>query len=706
MLVSDYKNVIPDRVFSVLSSKIDSFLPVQEDAIKQGLFEGNSMIVSSPTASGKTMIAEMGILNAFFSGKKSIYVAPLRALISEKFEDFKKEYPFIKGALSMGDLTEFDTSLEKYDVVFVSTEKLDSLMRFSKNYILNVGCIVYDEIHMMGNDKRGPTMEFIITLNKRINPSAQIIGLSATIVNADDIAKWLDSKLVANKFRPVKLVKKIYLDNELINGDRVKLKDNTESPLLNIALDLISRKRQALVFSETKKLTVSHAGKLAPFVFKNLQDEEKNRLALLSSQILHALDSPTAQCETLSELVKSGVAFHHAGLVNKQRKLIEENFRSGLIKFIFATPTLAMGVNLPANTVVVSSVYRFGEYRREHLSALEVEQMLGRAGRPKYDKEGTAIIIARSEPEYDFIKEVYIDGETEPIVSGFNNDSAIRVYVLNLVCLELYRSESEIKDFFDGLFISESGVNLESKVEEAIAFLEDNGFIEETGNGLIGTRIGRLINNLYLDPYTGLLFLNFVKKTADGTREPFDIFHTVACSNELGKSRASRSEFDKYEDESYSLTLSADQSLVEYEKFIGAIKTAHIMDDWINEKSENYIEDTYRVLPGELNAILESFRWLIFAMKEIYRLSGIKYNDIIRLQKRMKYGVKEELVPFVSIPDIGRIRARKIYTFGIKTIAELKQTKEETLRRLLGARVGYKVFRYIHKDENNTLLGR
>ena len=196
MKIQDAENYIPKPVYDKIKDKISEFLPPQAAAIKKGLFNGESILVSAPTASGKTLIGEMAILNAVSSGKKAIYVAPMRALISEKFEDFTREYPGVKSALSMGDYSESDSTIGSHDVLFVSTEKLDSLLRNSGNYLTNVGCIVYDEIHLLTDIERGPTLEFLIALNKKIFASAQIIGLSATISNAEDIASWLGCKLV------------------------------------------------------------------------------------------------------------------------------------------------------------------------------------------------------------------------------------------------------------------------------------------------------------------------------------------------------------------------------------------------------------------------------------------------------------------------------------------------------------------------------
>lgn len=706
MKIKEAQGHVPEAVYSRIKDRITEFMPPQEEAIRKGLFKDKSILVSAPTASGKTLIAEMAILNTLSKKKRAIYVAPMRALISEKFEDFKKDYPDIRCALSMGDYSETDSSLGSYDVVFASTEKLDSLLRHPNNsYLANIGCIVYDEIHLLTDIGRGPTLEFLITLNKRIFPGAQIIGLSATINNGEDIADWLGCELVKSDFRPVKLVKKVYFDGELLNGRKEEL-NNVEDPLLNIIIDLVKRQKQALVFSQTKKSTVSNAKLIGNVVGPKLDAAERSGLKKLSDEVLGALDRPTPQCEELGALVKSGVAFHHAGLVNKQRKAIERGFREGLLKFIVATPTLAMGVNLPANTVVISSVYRYGDYGSEPLPALEVEQMLGRAGRPKYDREGTAIVIAKNERDLDLIRGKYFDGEIEPIVSRFNNEIAIRRYVLALIDLEFYSSRKSVSSFFDDLFINHFDVDISDKIEDAMDFLEENGFIHEEHKKLSTTRLGKLINTLYLDPRTGLVFVKFIEKSKEtGKFDPFSVLHLLFCAEEFRFIRISQAEFERYEQESYELNLAADQNIVDYDRFISAIKMAHIIDDWIGEKSERDIEEEYKVLPGEFYVTLESLRWLTYSLKELMHALGGRYNELARISTRIKYGIKEELLPLVSVPEIGRVRARKLYGQGIKTIAELKATSIDRLARMFGSKIAEKTYYYLHdKDVQRKLI--
>ena len=702
--LEDSVEIIPPYIYERLANKITEFLPPQEEALKKGLFSGENMLISAPTASGKTLIAEMAILNAVSQHKKAIYVAPMRALISEKFKDFHESYPDIRCALSMGDYNESDSKLTSYDVIFVSTEKLDSLLRNSRNYIGNIGCIVYDEIHLLTDIKRGPTLEFLIALNKKIFPSAQIICLSATIDNGTEIARWIGCKLVHSEFRPVKLVKKIYFDGELLNGKTEQI-NNVDDHLLNIVLELLKNKKQALIFAQTKKVAVSNTKLISTVMDSKLSKEEKESLYTLSNSILKVLDRPTSQCEELSEAVKHGVAFHHAGLINKQRELIENAFRQGQLKLIVATPTLAMGVNLPANTVVISSVYRYGDYGSEPMPALEVEQMLGRAGRPKYDKEGTAIIISRNERDLDLIKRKYFEGNIEPIISKFNSEIAVRKYVLSLIDMALYDSESAVKDFFEGLFISYQGIDIFDKIEDAIEFLLEHGFIVSKNGKLSTTRLGKLINSLYLDPYTGVVFIRFIEKSKGlGKLDTFSALHVLFCTEEFKFIRISQSEFQKYEEESYTLNLVADQNLIEYDRFISAIKMAHIIWDWLEEKGEPEIEEMYKVLPGEFYVTLESLRWLMYGLKELSRALGGSINEIARLNIRIKYGIKEELLPLVSIPDVGRIRARKLYSNGFKTVESLKDANMTRLSHILGAKIANKIYSYLHKQESQRKL--
>lgn len=218
MKLSKFKKEIPGTIFDVLEKRgFEELRPSQEKSIKAGLFKDKNLLVCTPTASGKTLVAELGILNAIFHDKgKAVYVVPLRALASEKFKDFKKRYDkFFSIAISSGDIDSADSYLEKYDLIITTSEKLDSLIRHRAPWLSRVKVMVLDEIHLLNDPGRGPTLEIIMTIMKKLVSNIQIIGLSATIGNPKELAGWMDAKLVVDKWRPVRLDKGVFLNEKI-----------------------------------------------------------------------------------------------------------------------------------------------------------------------------------------------------------------------------------------------------------------------------------------------------------------------------------------------------------------------------------------------------------------------------------------------------------------------------------------------------------
>jgi len=217
MQLKHIKSELPKQVYDILSKEIDELRPAQEKAIKKGLFEGKNLLVCTPTASGKTLIAEFAALKSILEDNgKVVYIVPLRALASEKNKEFTKRYNnLIKIALSIGDLDSADPYLMDYDLIITTSEKLDSLTRHHTPWLKLIKVVVIDEIHLMNDPSRGPTLEILITILKEILPKAQFLGLSATIGNPKELAKWLNAETVIDKWRPVKLHEGIYFDGEI-----------------------------------------------------------------------------------------------------------------------------------------------------------------------------------------------------------------------------------------------------------------------------------------------------------------------------------------------------------------------------------------------------------------------------------------------------------------------------------------------------------
>ena len=217
MKLDDIKDKIPKNLYNFLLPDIEEFRPSQEKSIKAGLLERKNLLVCTPTASGKTLIAELGMVKSILEGKgKAIYIVPLKALANEKFKDFKKRYGnYLRIALSIGDLDSADSYLESYDLIVCTAEKLDSLIRHHAPWLRRVATVIVDEVHLMNDPGRGPTLEILMTVLRELLKDVQVIALSATIGNPEELSEWLNANLVIDSWRPVELKKGTYDGKEL-----------------------------------------------------------------------------------------------------------------------------------------------------------------------------------------------------------------------------------------------------------------------------------------------------------------------------------------------------------------------------------------------------------------------------------------------------------------------------------------------------------
>jgi len=218
MFLEILKPKIPEAIYTILNERnLKELRPSQHKAINAGLFEYQNLLVCTPTASGKTLVAEMAFLNSILSHTgKAIYIVPLKALASEKFNEFKKKYGHLfRIVKSVGDTDSAEEYLANYDLIITTSEKLDSLIRHHAPWLREVKVVIIDEIHLLNDTSRGPTLEVVITILRSLLKDIQLIGLSATIGNPQELAEWLQAKLVADEWRPVKLHKGVYLDGKV-----------------------------------------------------------------------------------------------------------------------------------------------------------------------------------------------------------------------------------------------------------------------------------------------------------------------------------------------------------------------------------------------------------------------------------------------------------------------------------------------------------
>ncbi len=684
---------------------IEKLNPPQEIAVKRGLLEYKNIVVASPTASGKTLIAELAFLKTILNRmKKAIYIVPLRALAYEKYRDFSKYKNLgMKVALSVGDYDSKDIWLANQDLIIVTVEKLDSLLRHNPDWIRDVGLIIADEIHLLNDEGRGPTLEVVLTKLKR-ETKAQILGLSATINNAGDIAEWLNAELVRSDYRPVKLYEGVY-DSEKVKF--LEKKDmyigNRENGEILLAEQTVAKGKQALIFLSSRRNAEKTAEETGRFVKKFLTENERRELDEIAEKILSVPSHPTRQCERLASCVRNGTAFHHAGLQHGQRVLVEDSFRKNLIKIIAATPTLAAGVNLPAWRVLIRDAKRYYPgYGSVYIPVLEYQQMAGRAGRPKYDKEGEAILIGKNEMDAQELEERFIMGEPENICSKLSMEPILRTHVLSLISTTA-RNEEQLMDFFSHTFFAYQYGDLsriEDMIENILARLEEQNFIVRD-SGLGVTRIGKRVAELYLDPETAYKLMNGLKYEL----EEFDYLLLISSAHEMDSFRIRKSEIEKLEEEigKRDLKIEVPESWdLHYEEFLSCFKTALVLEEWMNERGEDMLLERYGVTPGGLRTKVEIADWLLYSCQELgFLLKKMKkIRDIRKLRVRIKYGIKEELVNLVKLKNIGRVRARILYDSGFKTISSLRKAPKERLVDLLGPKTAEKIWNQLNIEEN------
>jgi helicase len=483
----------------------------------------------------------------------------------------------------------------------------------------------------------------------------------------------------------------------------VDMEERHGNPSLTLALDTIAKKKQALVFANTKRSAEKAAEDIAAKT--GLHDPE---LDLLSEKILKALSRPTRQCERLAKCVTKGTAFHHAGLTAKQRELVEDNFRLGKIRIIACTPSLAMGVDLPAFRTIIKDLRRFGHRGLALIPVLEYMQMAGRAGRPKYDAFGEAIIIAASKPDRDMFMDKYVNGEPEEIFSKLAVEPALRTALLSLIASNFVKTHAQVMDFFEGTFWAyqyKDLAKLEHIIGKMLTLLEEFEFIISSRNDFVSaddlesisyraTRLGKRVAELYLDPLTAHGFIIALRKASSKKLVPMSFLQLISQTLELRPLlRVRMKEYDTIQEEAASfdgnlLTNEPSAFDAEYDEYLNSVKTALFMQDWIEEKDEEELLEKYDIRPGEIRAKLDVADWLMYSLVEFSRLQEFPKvaTELVKIRTRLKYGVREELLTLLRLRGIGRVRARALFRNGLKTLGAVRTAPVATVAEVIKSR--------------------
>ena len=508
---------IDERLKKMLEENwgISQLFPPQARALPNSL-DGRNLMLAIPTASGKSLVAHITMahrLSNDLNGMRGVYIVPLKALASEKFRELSEicKSVDLRVGLAIGDRSSENNFVEDSDVLVCTSEKLDSMLRSNPSLMDDIGIVVADEFHLLQDPNRGPTLEILLSRIRHRVEGAQILALSATVGNANDLAEWLDADLVKSEWRPIALYSGTltgldlrYHSVESPGGDfslpeSKRLDGGANKNLHSVLDDTTEMSKQMLVFVASRSSAQKEARELSKHVKSKLDAEDHNFSDSVTeswdemANSLSVRESGSVTAKALANAVRGGVGFHHAGLTSSQRRVVEEGFRTGNLLCIVATPTLAQGVNLPASRVVIRDSRRWSTVaaRSMPLPVMEVRQMMGRAGRPGFDEFGESFLVSKSKQDEDSLIDLYLKGEPEDVTSKLANpgaqnaeeDGALLAHILSIVATAGIDDRDAISRFLSKTFLS-SQMNpetLEARTDDVLYWLCENGMIERRG---------------------------------------------------------------------------------------------------------------------------------------------------------------------------------------------------------------------------------
>jgi replicative superfamily II helicase len=508
----------PASLVAAWAGAIPSLNLLQVAAINEyGVLDGDNLVVSAPTSSGKTMVGELAALRDVLDRRRALFLLPLKALVADKRRHFERVYGSfgIRTIEATGETDDITPLLRgRYDIALLTYEKFAAIALTFPHVLAQAGVIVVDEVQMIADRERGANLEFILTLirmRRREGIEPQLIALSAVIGDTNGLEQWLGARLLRREERPVPLDEGLLLADgrfrfvdpssggERLQGPlirRIYGKGSSQDWIIPLVRKLVAEGQQVIVFRETKGEARGCANYLA------------QELGLPSAK--GALDQMPAGDPSRASLdqrktLSNGVAFHNADLHPEERRIIEEEFcrpASGL-RVIAATTTLAMGVNTPASSVIIAGL----EHPEEQpYSVAEYKNLVGRAGRLGYAEKGTSYLLALDpRTEHDFWAR-YVTGSPEDLVSRFleGETDARSLIVRVLVSARRAAGEGiaseEIIEFLEASFgafhASRKRENWQWSRPDLLAALNDlahHGLIQIDANGAYQlTRLGRL----------------------------------------------------------------------------------------------------------------------------------------------------------------------------------------------------------------------
>lgn len=729
---------IPPEVIKILGQDIPSLNSLQQDAInKARVLDGGSSIVVAPTSSGKTFIGEIAaIKTALINQKKCAYLVPMKALVNDKYYDFMRKYSEygIRIARSCGDIQDDDSVIarNKFDIAIFTNEKFLYWVLSNPEFTERLGLVVVDELQLITEGDRGVTLEFLLTLLKESrnkNNFPQLIGLSATLGNLNGFDKWLDASEIRSTLRPVPLLEGTmdYSGNFHHQDEECKEKDlpilshvyqvkgSKQDIIIPLVQQLVANNERVIVFRNQRAVVRACARYLSNSLSLPLAQEAMDKIpkgdASLSTQ-------------SLLETLNHGVAFHNSDLTRIERQIIEDDFRSpgGQIKVIVATPTLAMGINTPASTIIIAELEHPGENPTPY-SVSEYKNMIGRAGRLGITAQGKAITVVLNQSEAYQIWNSYIRAKPPELKSAFQM-SDLPLFIVRVLAMAQGLTLDDIKKFIVNSFAmcSErtlSANNISENIEKEVKELIGAGFINDDQGKLYLTELGKACGKEGLQINSAIRISSYLRSIQNENISIETIIAAACLTHELNDIFVavhvkSRQEQQRWPQEvsmrlaSYNSWCSELIRLVHNDDYcrLGMCKKFSAILSWVNGTPildiESHIQQHYRdrFASGAVQQVADRCKDVLNPIATIISFicpQQVKVGELTeRLMIRLQLGIPDNIVGMVMATKANF--SRPIYialsNAGIHTLEEARK-KEADLISLIGKEVTNNLLTYV-----------
>ena len=675
---------LPDYVSEYLekarSKRVIQLWPLQKKYIETSFGKDRKLFVCGPPACGKTLIAEIEMLREINENSgKVLYCTPFKALDRQKKKDFSTSFGKFGHEVEAtdGDHPSTPQLLRRARIIVATYERVLMAIKREEEWLKNLTLACADETTILDEEHRGSTLDIVLTLlTQKYN--VRVVALSSSIGNPRQIADWLGARLVIERKPPVteeyvvyeKEGKAVFLCAD--GSDRKEDLKEEEDILTHILAQNLDRNETTLVFFPARQDTEIFAYALRELHTRQISQDFRSILEHESNELVRFSREETPLIHGLASVLKSGVAFHHAGLPFEARKRVEDLLERRYIKTICATTTLSHGIDYPVDNVIVAFFYT--ESRGWEFERYSYVQLKGRSGRPDKSKgQGRVFLLAQDEEEaMDLWNHYLLKARLESITPKTLGRENIAKLVLLEAKKEAGTTEEEIVSLLmETLEVKIKSINpkiVSTLVRAAISDLGRFGLVEDQGK-IRRTTLGDFVNNLTQSPYDAQTIIRFLRRRKRIT--DFQLLF-LACSIGLAK-----------DVRTFNITREEMQGIPSITKRLGvrlqglglgaSLRRALILAEYIREESIGNITARYAYFAD--NDIYELSKYASRSMSEIAKIAKkARYTKIAKkaelLAKRIQYGVKEDLTQskLVFLPEVGRVRGRRLFNAGFNSV--------------------------------------